>query len=253
MEHLGTKSTLLQKSIKQRKLGLLKQQQQTPQQQSVQLSFNSAKKGTFNDDIKYLQQLTQELLFETTKASETKRLAERSLPPLTSSNDLDVRLFPILLTFLQAIFQLMLKVSYLKRFISNSIKRVICEKALKCTNAEKLVDFLRHMMFPEDGRCQMKSRYIPQNEEELKAVYDFNFAELVKFLSNDSKLSRMLLSRSEAHNPTLVEAKAKCTMHMFKHRQINQVLIQKLIDLTIARIFPELQIQDTVSMFKIHQ
>lgn len=492
MDHSGSKSTFLQKSIKQRKLGLLKQQQQSSQQPSAQLSSNPRKKTEFNDDIEYLQQLTQELLFGTIETSETKRFTERNLPPLTSSNDLDVRLyalfalllhnfvyewytkslklgsrdeftkelvflfahisrnlqerinsaddefirlivtdipyllekhfesiqevecmlardgyedtneystneifvnewmmrfsdglvddeniatyrrllvksvvclilpheniessisrefvtslldgivlknvvesfcdsfviwdiigkicvkmssqpkkeieisatrrkssihrileffvidekfevrtenmlefadfiplfsfvnfltlfdfrFPILFTFLQVVLQLMMKVGYFKRFISSSIKRVVCEKALKFKNAEKLIDLLRHMMFPEDDRCQMKPRYIPQNENELKAIYDFNFAEVVKFLSSDSNLSRILISKYEAQNPTAVKAKAKDTMQMFKHRQINQILIQKLIDLTIARIFPELQVRDTVSMFRIHQ
>lgn len=490
MDYSGSKSALLQKSIKQRKLGLLKQQQQ-----SVQANITVLKKGVPSDNIKVLQQLTQELLFENAAilAPETKSVTERSLPPLTSSNDLDVRLyalfalllhnfvygwysrslnlgsreeftkelvflfahiarnlqerinranaefirlivtdipyllenhfksiedltcmlardgfeevdevlsdeafvnewmirysdglvddeklsmyrrllvksvvclilphentesnisrefmvslldgmvlknviesfcdsfviwdiigkvcsnlasppkktgnstlplrrkstlhrileffvidekyevkaenmlefadfiplftflnlltafdlrFPLLLTFFQVIFQLMLKINYLKRFVNSSIKRIISEKVLKSSNAEKLVDSLRHMMFPENDQFHMKPRYIPQNNDELKALYEDNSAQLIKFLACDSMLSRLFISKHDALNPSNVEIKAKSTMQMFKHRQINKILLQKVIDLTLSQIFPEMQVQDTVSVYQIHR
>lgn len=161
--------------------------------------------------------------------------------------------FPLLTALIQVILQIMLNINFLKKIINNAINRIISQHLLTQKNLEKLVDSLRHLMFINDNKFGMKPRYIPQNNEELQIVYDENLNHLKTFLSKRSKISTIFISKNDSFNENIVEEKAKYIMSVFKNRQVNQTLIRKMIDLLLSKIFPELQTQDIVSQYKIHQ
>lgn len=161
--------------------------------------------------------------------------------------------FPILATLTKVILQVMLNINFLKKFMNNAINRIISQNLLTQKNAEKLVDLLRHLMFIDDNKFGMKSRYIPQNNDELQILYDENLGHIKNFLSSGSKVSNIFISKADSVNENIVEEKAKYIMNVFKNRQINQTLIRKMIDLLLSKLFPELQTEDIVNEYKIHQ
>lgn len=160
--------------------------------------------------------------------------------------------FPLLITFFQIFFQLILSLNFLARFINNSIKRLIYGHVVNLTTVESIIDSLRHMMFPEDEKFEMKPRYVPQTAEELQSVYDENLKKLKAFLSSNSTISKVFISNGNAVNENFVDSKARYIMGCFKDRQINKILIQKIIDLLLSKMFPELQTQDNTNMYRIH-
>ncbi|KAG0688240.1 hypothetical protein C6P40_001217 [Pichia californica] len=160
--------------------------------------------------------------------------------------------FPILMSIIQVIFQVMLKIDLIKRFINNTIKRFVFENILNENNLEAIVDLLRHMMFPDDDKFEMKARYIPQNDEELQALYEENLKYFQNFLSSNSKFSKLFISDEDENNKNIIKEKAKYVFSVFKNKRINQVLVRKIIDLLLVKIFPELQIQDAIGTYIIH-
>lgn len=153
---------------------------------------------------------------------------------------LDAR-FPLFFSIFQIILQLLLKLKIVQKFINSSIKRLIFQDILNLNTTESIVDLLRNLMFPLDERFDMKPRYIPQNDEELEVLYDRNYKLIKSWLSSGNRSSKIFISDGDN-----VDEKIKFLMSTFQYRSINKVFIQRVIDLLIGRIFPELHSQSII-------
>jgi hypothetical protein len=156
---------------------------------------------------------------------------------------LNVR-FPLVSAFFHVIFQVLFKIPILRKFINGYMKKFIFQNILTTQNLEMIVNLLRNMMFPLDDKFDMKPRYIPQNEQELEEIYVKNFKLLQIWLSSGASSSGIF-----AHNSNdiiNIEKKIEFLFLVFKYKSINKILIQRIIDLLLLRIFPELESQTII-------
>lgn len=151
---------------------------------------------------------------------------------------------PLIFTIIQITLQLFLKIPIMNRFINNCIKMLIFQNLLTLKTSETLVDFLRNMMFPLDMNFDMKPRYIPQTEEELNVIYNENFIKIKKLLKSNKTMNALFVSPEDTDGN--VDKKIEFAMNMFRHREVNKILIQRLIDLVASRLFPELTTMDVI-------
>lgn len=161
--------------------------------------------------------------------------------------------FPILMTIATITLQLILQISIFSRFFNGFIKKLIFANALKCDNLVKSVDFLRHMMFPFDDEFSMKPRYVPQNDYELQEIHDINLKHLETFMMSDSKLAGFFLSKSDQKDTQLVEKKCRNILSLFRYKQINRIFLQRLLDVVLSFLFPELQVAGSQIIFDTYK
>lgn len=142
--------------------------------------------------------------------------------------------FPILVSIFQVTLQLLMRITITRKFVNGCLKRLI----FAIVNEEcigSLVDSMRGMMFPRDEYFEMKPRYVPTSEKELEKVYQENLKLITEWLTNGGFSSSVIFGRSGA-----VYEKAHKVMETFRHREVNLVLLQRVVDLLVLMLLPEL-------------
>ena len=136
--------------------------------------------------------------------------------------------FPLIMTIIKIFIQWIMEFTIIKKFINNFIKKNIIE-SLNDEKISKIINELRHLMFPNDDKFDMKPRFIPNNEDELNEIFEMNIRKILKFLKNKSII-----------NNNNEEIRVNNLLKLFKYQEINEILIQNLIDILIKCIFPEI-------------
>ncbi|KGK37283.1 hypothetical protein JL09_g3563 [Pichia kudriavzevii] len=138
------------------------------------------------------------------------------------------------LSIFQVTLQLLMRITITRKFVNGCLKRLI----FAIVNEEcigSLVDSMRGMMFPRDEYFEMKPRYVPTSEKELEKVYQENLKLITEWLTNGGFSSSVIFGRSGA-----VYEKAHKVMETFRHREVNLVLLQRVVDLLVLMLLPEL-------------
>lgn len=135
--------------------------------------------------------------------------------------------FPLIMIIIKIFIQWIMEFTIIKKFINNFIKKNIIE-SLNDEKISKIINELRHLMFPNDDKFDMKPRFIPNNEDELNEIFEMNIKKILKFLKNKS-----IINNNE-------EIRVNNLLKLFKYQEINEILIQNLIDILIKCIFPEI-------------
>lgn len=136
--------------------------------------------------------------------------------------------FPLIMIIIKIFIQWIMEFTIIKKFINNFIKKNIIE-SLNDEKISKIINELRHLMFPNDDKFDMKPRFIPNNEDELNEIFEMNIRKILKFLKNKSII-----------NNNNEEIRVNNLLKLFKYQEINEILIQNLIDILIKCIFPEI-------------
>lgn len=136
--------------------------------------------------------------------------------------------FPLIMIIIKIFIQWIMEFTIIKKFINNFIKKNIIE-SLNDEKISKIINELRHLMFPNDDKFDMKPRFIPNNEDELNEIFEMNIKKILKFLKNKS-----IINNNEE------EVRVNNLLKLFKYQEINEILIQNLIDILIKCIFPEI-------------
>ena len=136
--------------------------------------------------------------------------------------------FPLIMIIIKIFIQWIMGFTIIKKFINNFIKKNIIE-SLNDEKISKIINELRHLMFPNDDKFDMKPRFIPNNEDELNEIFEMNIIKILKFLKNKS-----IINNNEE------EIRVNNLLKLFKYQEINEILIQNLIDILIKCIFPEI-------------
>ena len=136
--------------------------------------------------------------------------------------------FPLIMIIIKIFIQWIMEFTIIKKFINNFIKKNIIE-SLNDEKISKIINELRHLMFPNDDKFDMKPRFIPNNEDELNEIFEMNIKKILKFLKNKS-----IINNNEE------EIRVNNLLKLFKYQEINEILIQNLIDILIKCIFPEI-------------
>ena len=136
--------------------------------------------------------------------------------------------FPLIMTIIKIFIQWIMEFTIIKKFINNFIKKNIIE-SFNDEKISKIINELRHLMFPNDDKFDMKPRFIPNNEDELNEIFEMNIRKILKFLKNKSII-----------NNNNEEIRVNNLLKLFKYQEINEILIQNLIDILIKCIFPEI-------------
>lgn len=136
--------------------------------------------------------------------------------------------FPLIMTIIKIFIQWIMEFTIIKKFINNFIKKNIIE-SFNDEKISKIINELRHLMFPNDDKFDMKPRFIPNNEDELNEIFEMNIKKILKFLKNKS-----IINNNEE------EIRVNNLLKLFKYQEINEILIQNLIDILIKCIFPEI-------------
>lgn len=136
--------------------------------------------------------------------------------------------FPLIMIIIKIFIQWIMEFTIIKKFINNFIKKNIIE-SLNDEKISKIINELRHLMFPNDDKFDMKPRFIPNNEDELNEIFEMNIKKILKFLKNKSII-----------NNNNEEIRVNNLLKLFKYQEINEILIQNLIDILIKCIFPEI-------------
>lgn len=135
--------------------------------------------------------------------------------------------FPLIMIIIKIFIQWIMEFTIIKKFINNFIKKNIIE-SFNDEKISKIINELRHLMFPNDDKFDMKPRFIPNNEDELNKIFEMNIIKILKFLKNKS-----IINNNE-------EIRVNNLLKLFKYQEINEILIQNLIDILIKCIFPEI-------------
>lgn len=136
--------------------------------------------------------------------------------------------FPLIMIIIKIFIQWIMGFTIIKKFINNFIKKNIIE-SFNDEKISKIINELRHLMFPNDDKFDMKPRFIPNNEDELNEIFEMNIIKILKFLKNKS-----IINNNEE------EIRVNNLLKLFKYQEINEILIQNLIDILIKCIFPEI-------------
>ncbi|VEU19645.1 DEKNAAC100024 [Brettanomyces naardenensis] len=144
--------------------------------------------------------------------------------------------YPMLYVFISKVSAILSRSSKFSHWINNVTNNLVYNAILTEKNLAKGVQFLRHLMFPNDEKFYMKPRYIPQTPLELEALR----------LKNKQKVSNLLHQKYPALVKMLYQDDKQFDraldsfLEIFRYKEINKSLLWQMFDLLFANIFPEI-------------
>lgn len=167
--------------------------------------------------------------------SETSSLSYSIFPFLSRLFKVDTT-FPLTTVLLSKVRDLFTSSVRCTHWTNNLLVNIVYHDMLTEHNVSKGVQFLRHMMFPEDREFHLKPRYVPQTPEEYEAVKQTNLLKVRQLLvAKQPFLINQLYGGQDELDSSL-----NAFFDSFADKTVNKSLLWQLLDLLLVSIFPEL-------------